>query len=96
MEREGHALYEGALFAQRHAKGFRLMVFTDHRNNTFRGKVAPSRRISKNMLRIAIELDAMNAERVYIRGEDHVLSDGPSRAQQIDMLLGTSRYQWFL
>ena len=68
MEREDHALYEGILELERFARGFKKFVFTDHRNLTFRTKLNPSRRISKKLLRHAIELDEMNIERVYLAG----------------------------
>ena len=80
MERELHALYEAAIWSQKYAKSFRLFLLTDHANNTFRAKVTPSRRISKKLLRIAIELEPLGIERLYLAGDQNVLGDAPSRA----------------
>ena len=80
MEREAHGMYEGAMELERYSKGFKKFLFTDHRNNTFRVKMNPSRRISKKLLRIAVELDELDIERVYLAGEWNVLGDAPSRA----------------
>ena len=52
MEKEAHG-YEGAVWAERYAKGFKKFLVTDHKNNTFRCKVTPSRRITKKLLKSA-------------------------------------------
>merc|ERR1712235_63067 len=73
MEREMHALYEGAIWAQKYVKGFKVFVFTDHKNNTYRTRIQPTRRVSKKLLRICIEMEILNMERVYIAGDDNIL-----------------------
>ena len=80
MEREMHALYEGAIWSQKFVKSFKLFLFTDHKNNTFRSKIQPTRRVTKKLLKMCIELEPLGIERVYIAGEDNILGDAPSRA----------------
>ena len=75
MEREAHGMYEGVMELERYCKGYKKFLFTDHRNNTFRAKLNPSRRIAKKLLRIAVELDELNIERIYLAGEWNVLGD---------------------
>ena len=65
---------------ERFSKGFKKFLFTDHRNNTFKGKFHPTRRISKKLLRQAVELGELGIERVYLDGQSNILGDGPSRA----------------
>ena len=46
MECEARALYEAAIWSQKYAKSFRIFLLTDHRNNTFRTMIQPTRRIA--------------------------------------------------
>ena len=80
MEREMHALYEGAIWSQKFVKSFKVFLFTDHKNNTFRSKIQPTRRVTKKLLKMCIELEPLGIERVYIAGDDNILGDAPSRA----------------
>ena len=80
MERECKGIHEGVVWAQRFCKGFKLFVFTDNKNSTFRGKVNPTRRVTKKLLKMAIELEPLNLEIVYIAGETNILADALSRA----------------
>ena len=79
MERELHSMYEAVMWAQRFAKSYKLFVFTDHKNNTFRSKIQPTRRVSKNLLKMCIEMEPLGVERVYLSGDDNILGDAPSR-----------------
>eukprot|EP00974_Lingulodinium_polyedra_P096416 9346062-Lingulodinium_polyedra.AAC.1 len=38
MEREMRGMYEAIMWSQKYCKSFRVFVFTDHKNNTFRSK----------------------------------------------------------
>ena len=80
MERELHGMYEGVMWAQKYCKSYKLFVFTDHRNNTFRTKMQPSRRVSKKLLKMCIEMEPLGIERVYLAGDQNILGDAPSRA----------------
>ena len=80
MEREAHALYEEAIWSQKYVKSFRIFLPTGHKNNTFRTMIQPTRRISKKLVRIAIELEPLGIERLYIAGSQNILGDAPSRA----------------
>ena len=80
MERELHALYEVAMWSQKYAKSFKIFCFTDHKNNTFRSKIQPTRRVSKKLLKMCIELEPLGIERVYLAGDANILGDAPSRA----------------
>ena len=42
----------------------------------------PTKRVTKKLLKICVELDELNLERVYLGGEFSVLADAPSRAPQ--------------
>ena len=59
-------------------------MFTDHRNNCFGGmgvdKTIPTKRVSKKLLRIAIEASSLDVVRVHVQGEKNVLADARSRA----------------
>ena len=80
MEREMHALYEGAVWSQKYVKSFKVFLFTDHRNNTFRSKIQPTRRVSKKLLKMCIEIEPLLIERVYLAGSENILGDATSRA----------------
>ena len=69
MEREMHALYEGAIWSQKFVKSFKVFLFTDHKNNTFRSKIQPTRRVTKKLLKMCIGIEPLGIERVYIAGE---------------------------
>ena len=75
-----HLLYEGSVWSQKFVKSFKVFLYTDHKNNTFRSKVQPTRRVTKKLLKMCIELEPLGIERVYIAGEDNILGDAPSRA----------------
>ena len=79
MEREMHAMYEASVWSQKFCKSFKTFVMTDHKNNTFRSKIQPTRRVSKKLLKMAIEMEPMQLERLYVAGGDNVLGDAPSR-----------------
>lgn len=57
MEREMHAMFESATWSQKYAKEFKVFLFTDHKNNTFRTKVEPTRRVTKKLLKMVIEME---------------------------------------
>ena len=57
-----------------------MFLYTDHKNNTFRSKIQPTRRVTKKLLKMCIEIEPMQIERVYIAGEDNLLGDAPSGA----------------
>ena len=73
-------MYEAVMWAQRFCKSYKLFVFTDHRNNTFRTKIQPSRRVSKKLLKMYIEMEPLGIERVYLAGSENILGDAPSQA----------------
>ena len=73
-------MYEAAAWVQKYAKSFKIFVFSDHKNNTFRSTIQPSKRISKKLLKMVIEMEPMNLERVWVAGSDNILGDAPSRS----------------
>ena len=79
MEREMHAMYEASVWSQKFCKSFKTFVLTDHTHNTFRTKIQPTRRVSKKLRKMAIEMEPMLLGRLYIAGDDTILGDTLSR-----------------
>lgn len=63
-----------------YAKRFRVFLFTDRKNNTFRTEAQPTLRVPKKLLEIAVEIEPMQIERVYLAGDDSIFGDAPSRS----------------
>ena len=80
MEREFFALWQGVTGHERLIKGFKCYCYIDHRNNLFNEALLENRRIAKKMSNWALELQAFNIVRIWIRGEANILADAPSRA----------------
>jgi hypothetical protein len=80
MERELYALWQGVVSMERFIKGFRVYCYVDHKNNLFSEAQLDNRRRSKKMSNWALELQAFDLVRVWIRGEANILAGAPSRA----------------
>ena len=81
FERELFALHEALIASNPYTKGFRVVVYTDHKNNLFTGSLLANRRVNKKLLRWAINLEEVGdmVQLVWIKGADNVLGDAPSR-----------------
>ena len=70
-----------------------MIVYTDHRNNIFTDSLFANKRISKKLLRWALDLEDLGSRvvRVWLRGEDNILGDAPSRNPEDRDVLHTLR-----
>ena len=87
MERELFALWRGVVEHEKLIKGFLCFVYIDHKNNLFSEAQLDNRRRSKKMSNWALELQAFNIMRIWIRGETNILADAPSRAPADDKVV---------
>lgn len=81
FERELCGLREALMATYTLTKGFVIIVYTDHRNNLFTDALFANKRISKKLLRWTLDLEELGSRvvRVWLRGEDNILGDAPSR-----------------
>ena len=87
MERELYALWRGVVEHEKFIKGFKVYVYIDHKNNLYTEAQLDNRRRSKKMSNWALELQAFNIMRIWIRGETNILADAPSRAPADDKVV---------
>ena len=57
MERELYALWQGVVGMERRIKGFRTFCYMDHKNNLFTSSLLGNRRVNKQFLRWALDLE---------------------------------------
>ena len=81
VERELYAIREALAATDHLAKGFQVVVYTDHKNNLFTSSLLSNRRINKKLLRWSLDLEELGSKisRIWQKGVDNVLGDAPSR-----------------
>ena len=81
FERELFGLRESLAAVEHLIKGFKVVVYTDHKNNLFTGSLLGNRRVNKKLLRWAIDLEEFgdSISRIWLKGSENILGDAPSR-----------------
>ena len=81
FERELDAMRESLASADHLTQGFRVIVCADHKNNIFTGSLLSNRRVDNKLLRWSLDIDDIGDRilRIWAKGADNVLGDGPSR-----------------
>ena len=81
FEREFCGIRDALKATEHLTKGFPVVLYTDHKNNLFTDSLVGGKKIQKKLVRWSLEVDEMASKvtRVWLKGEDNILGDAPSR-----------------
>ena len=81
FERELFAIRESLAAVDQLIKGFRVVLYTDHKNNLLTNSSLGNRRVNKKLLRWALDIEELGGRviKVWLKGKDNILADSVSR-----------------